>query len=293
MNLNEKPDLPICRDVGHVLYLCTIYRNLHAKSDDSSSDSDWVWRVHTDRNVLKMWGYTLWELSLVSIVYALEICIVICYWLSLNLVAHRVSTVPCPPCVFLRRNDAILKPHWGTYNITCTSLQFASCSRLKKIAQLVPPPVIARGWSTNSRIIISLAWQTVAPPAHPRATMLCCCFYCWLDCWALKRFATENFSRFTVASSTLHPRAATSTSSRVLTSTPTTTTTSLSASSPSAALSPTGQVHFEFTFAFALPTSKVVFIVAAFAVFITLTVCHAHTQAHGEAASHLPHRPVA
>lgn len=34
------------------------------------------------------------------------------------------------------------------------------------IAQLVPPPpVIARGWSTDARIIISLAWQTV-PPTH-------------------------------------------------------------------------------------------------------------------------------
>lgn len=131
---------------------------------------------------------------------------------------------------------SLVKPHWGTYNITCTSLQLP-CSRLKKIAQLVPPPVIARGWSINSRIIISLAWKTVSPPAHPRAKMLCCCFYCWLDCWALKRFATENFARFTVPSSTLHPRAATSTSSRVLTSTPTTTTTFLSVSCPCASFS--------------------------------------------------------
>lgn len=174
------------------------------------------------------------------------------------------------------------------------------------IAQLVPPPpVIARGWSTDARIIISLAWQTV-PPTHklpPTCHAALLLFLLLTRLLSSKTFCDRKL--FPIHSGIIYPSPSTSCnfyfkSSRVLTSTPTTTTSfhstcsySGSGSSSSRAAVVAGQVHFEFTFAFALPTSKVVFIVAAVAVFITLTVCHAHTQAHGQAATHLPHRPVA
>lgn len=170
-----------------------------------------------------------------------------------------------------------------------------------------PPPVIARGWSTDARIIISLAWQTV-PPTHklpPTCHAALLLFLLLTRLLSSKTFCDRKL--FPIHSGIIYPSPSTSCnfyfkSSRVLTSTPTTTTSfhstcscsgSGSSSSRAAVAVVAGQVHFEFTFAFALPTSKVVFIVAAVAVFITLTVCHAHTQAHGQATTHLPHRPVA
>lgn len=167
------------------------------------------------------------------------------------------------------------------------------------------PPTCNCTWSTDARIIISLAWQTV-PPTHshpPTCHAALLLFLLLTRLLSSKTFCDRKL--FPIHSGLIYPSPSTSCnfyfkSSRVLTSAPTTTTSfhstcscSGSGSSSSRAAVVAGQVHFEFTFAFALPTSKVVFIVAAVAVFITLTVCHAHTQAHGQAATHLPHRPVA
>lgn len=168
-----------------------------------------------------------------------------------------------------------------------------------------PPPVIARGWSTDARIIISLAWQTV-PPTHSLPPT-------WRDALLLFLLLTRLLSSKTFCDRKLFPI-----HSGIIYPSPLDELQLLLQVESSSHFNPNhdnklplnlllllslllflscccfaGQVHFEFTFAFALPTSKVVFIVAAVAVFITLTVCHAHTQAHGQATTHLPHRPVA